>query len=154
MLRDWLKAHHVTQVMMEATGVYWKPVWHVLEDDFVLLLVNARHVKQVLGRKTDVAEAKRLWRLAEAGLLRSSFVPPRPIRELRQLTRYRKAQIAERQREANRLHRPRPRPPRPPQPRTPPSASSPSSSASDTPSPSRPPTPRRANRGFPPRGRW
>ena len=104
-LRDWLKAHRVTQVTMEATGVYWKPVWHVLEDDFELLLVNARHVKQVPGRKTDVADAQWLCRLAEAGLLRSSFVPPKPIRELRQLTRYRKAQISERQREANRLHK-------------------------------------------------
>jgi len=104
-LGDWLKSHGVTQVTMEATGVYWKPVWHVLEDDFELLLVNARHVKQVPGRKTDVADAQWLCRLAEAGLLRSSFVPPKPIRELRQLTRYRKAQIAERQREANRLHK-------------------------------------------------
>jgi transposase len=104
-LRDWLKAHRVTQVTMEATGVYWKPIWHVLEDDFELLLVNARHVKQVPGRKTDVKDAEWLCRLAEAGLLKSSFVPPKPIRELRQLTRYRKAQIAERQREANRLHK-------------------------------------------------
>ena len=104
-LADWLKAHHVSQVTMEATGVYWKPVWHVLEDDFELLLVNARHVKQVPGRKTDVADAQWLCRLAEAGLLRSSFVPPKPIRELRQLTRYRKTQIVERQREANRLHK-------------------------------------------------
>jgi transposase len=104
-LRDWLKSHRVTQVTMEATGVYWKPVWHVLEDDFELLLVNARHVKQVPGRKTDVKDAQWLCRLAEAGLLQSSFVPPKPIRELRQLTRYRKTQIAERQREANRLHK-------------------------------------------------
>jgi transposase len=104
-LRDWLKAHRVTQVTMEATGCYWKPIWHVLEDDFELLLVNARHVKQVPGRKTDVKDAEWLCRLAEAGLLRSSFVPPKPIRTLRNLTRYRKAQIAERQREANRLHK-------------------------------------------------
>jgi transposase len=104
-LRDWLKAHRVTQVTMEATGCYWKPIWHVLEDDFELLLVNARHVKQVPGRKTDIKDAEWLCRLAEAGLLRSSFVPPKPIRELRSLTRYRKAQIAERQREANRLHK-------------------------------------------------
>jgi transposase len=104
-LRDWLKAHRVTQVAMEATGVYWKSVWHVLEDDFELLLVNARHVKQVPGRKTDIKDAEWLCRLTEAGLLRSSFVPPKPIRELRQLTRYRKAQISERQREANRLHK-------------------------------------------------
>jgi transposase len=104
-LRDWLKAHRVTQITMEATGVYWKPVWHVLEDEFELLLVNARHVKQVPGRKTDVSDAAWLCQLAEAGLLRASFVPPKPIRALRQLTRYRKAQICERQREANRLHK-------------------------------------------------
>ena len=104
-LHDWLKAHRVAQVTMEATGVYWKPVWHVLEDDFELVLVNARHVKQVPGRKTDVSDAVWLCQLAEAGLLRASFVPPKPIRALRQLTRYRKAQISERQREANRLHK-------------------------------------------------
>jgi transposase len=104
-LRDWLKAHGVTQVAMEATSVYWKPVWAVLEDDFELLLVNARHVKNLPGRKTDVKDAEWLCQLLEAGLLRASFVPPKPIRALRQLTRYRKAQIKERQREANRLHK-------------------------------------------------
>ncbi len=104
-LRDWLTAHRVTQVTMEATGVYWKPVWHVLEDEFEVVLVNARHVKQVPGRKTDVSDAVWLCQLAEAGLLRASFMPPKPIRDLRQLTRYRKAQISERQREANRLHK-------------------------------------------------
>jgi transposase len=104
-LRDWLAAHGVTQVTMEATGVFWKPVWHMLEDEFELLLVNARHVKQVPGRKTDVQDAVWLCQLAEAGLLRSSFVPPKPIRALRNLTRYRKTQIQERAREANRLHK-------------------------------------------------
>src|SRR4051812_8005205 len=104
-LRDWLAAHRVTQVVMEATGVYWKPVWHILEDDFELMLVNARHVKQVPGRKTDMSDAAWLCQLAEAGLLKANFVPPKPIRELRQLTRYRKTQIAERQREAQRLHK-------------------------------------------------
>src|SRR5712691_2093983 len=104
-LRDWLAAHGVSQVAMEATGVYWKPVWAVLEDEFELLLVNARHVKQVPGRKTDVKDSEWLCQLLEAGLLRASFVPPKPIRALRQLTRYRKAQIKERQREANRLHK-------------------------------------------------
>ncbi len=104
-LRDWLAAYGVTQVTMEATGVYWKPVWAVLEDEFELLLVNARHVKQVPGRKTDVSDAAWLCQLAEAGLLRSSFVPPKPIRALRNLTRYRKTQIQERSREANRLHK-------------------------------------------------
>ena len=104
-LRDWLSAHRVSQVVMEATGVYWKPVWHILEDDFELLLVNARHVKQVPGRKTDISDAAWLCQLAEAGLLKGSFVPPKPVRALRLLTRYRKTQIAERQREANRLHK-------------------------------------------------
>jgi len=104
-LRDWLRAHHVTEVAMEATGVYWKPVWAILEDDFELLLVNARHVKQVPGRKTDVSDAAWLCQLLEAGLLRASLVPPKPIRALRLLTRYRKTQVRERQREANRLHK-------------------------------------------------
>jgi transposase len=104
-LRDWLAAHRAGQVTMEATGVYWKPVWAVLEDEFECVLVNARHVKQVPGRKTDVSDAAWLCQLAEAGLLRASFVPPKPIRALRNLTRYRKSQIQERQREANRLHK-------------------------------------------------
>jgi transposase len=104
-LADWLKAFGVTHVAMEATGVYWQPVWHILEDDFELMLVNARHVKNVPGRKTDVSDAQWLCQLMEAGLLRSSFVPPKPQRRLRTLTRYRKTQIAERQREANRLHK-------------------------------------------------
>jgi transposase len=104
-LRDWLCAHRVTHVAMEATSVYWKPIWAILEDDFELLLVNARHVKNLPGRKTDVKDAEWLCQLLEAGLLKASFVPPKPIRQLRQLTRYRKAQIKERQREANRLHK-------------------------------------------------
>ena len=104
-LRDWLAAFAVEQVVMEATGVYWKPVWAILEDEFECLLVNARHVKQVPGRKTDVSDAAWLCQLAEAGLLRASFVPPKPIRALRNLTRYRKTQIQERSREANRLHK-------------------------------------------------
>ena len=85
--------------------MYWKPVWAILEDEFECLLVNARHVKQVPGRKTDVSDAAWIAQLLEAGLLRASFVPPKPIRALRNLTRYRKTQIEERQREANRLHK-------------------------------------------------
>jgi transposase len=104
-LRDWLEAHAVDQVAMEATGVYWKPVWAVLEDDFKCVLVNARHVKQVPGRKTDVKDAQWLCQLLEAGLLRASLVPPKPVRTLRNLTRYRKSQIRDRQREMNRLHK-------------------------------------------------
>jgi len=104
-LRDWLKQLGVTHVAMEATGVYWKPVYYALEDDFELLLVNAQHVKNVPGRKTDTLDAQWLCQLLECGLLRASFVPPKPIRALRDLTRYRKSLIQERQREANRLHK-------------------------------------------------
>ena len=104
-LRDWLAAHGVTQVAMEATGVYWKPVYYLLEDDFAVLLVNAAHVKQVPGRKTDVADSAWLAQLLEHGLLRGSFVPPRAIRDLRDLTRYRKVLTQERTREVQRLHK-------------------------------------------------
>jgi transposase len=104
-LHDWLAAHGVTHVAMEATGVYWQAVWHILEEDFELTLCNARHVKNVPGRKTDVCDAQWLCQLMEAGLLRASFVPPKPQRRLRTLTRYRKTQIAERKRETNRLHK-------------------------------------------------
>src|SRR5579884_475727 len=104
-LRDWLKELGVTHVAMESSGVYWKPVYYVLEDDFELLLVNAQHVKNLPGRKTDMKDAEWLCQLLECGLLRGSFVPPREIRELRDLTRYRKSLIAERQRQANRLHK-------------------------------------------------
>jgi transposase len=90
---------------MEATGSYWKPIWAVLEDDFECVLVNARHVKQVPGCKTDLKDAQWLCQLLEAGRLKASLVPPKPIRTLRNLTRYRKSQIRDRQREANRLHK-------------------------------------------------
>ena len=93
-LAGWLAGEGVTQVVMEATGQYWKPVWYVLEErGFELLLVNARHVKILPGRKTDVCDAAWLAELLEHGLLRGSFVPPAPIRELRDLTRYRKRLI-------------------------------------------------------------
>jgi len=104
-LRDWLAAHEVTHVAMESTGVYWKPVYYVLEDGFTLLLVNAAHLAKVPGRKTDVADCAWIAQLLECGLLRGSFVPPPPIRELRDLTRYRKALLQDRTREANRLHK-------------------------------------------------
>jgi len=87
-LGDWLAALEVRQVVMEATGVYWRPVWAVLEDSFELMLVNARHVKQCPGRKTDVLDAQWLCQLLEAGLLKASFVPPKPIRTLRNLTKH------------------------------------------------------------------
>jgi transposase len=102
-LRDWLEAHGVTLVGMESTGVYWKPVFYVLEDAFECWLLNARHLRNVPGRKTDVSDASWICSLVEHGLVRPSFVPPKPIRELRNLTRYRRAQIEERSREAQRL---------------------------------------------------
>lgn len=93
-LAAWLHTEGVSEVVMEATGQYWKPIWYVLEDQgFELKLVNAKHVKMVPGRKTDLADAAWLAELLEHGLLRSSFVPPAEIRELRDLTRYRKRLI-------------------------------------------------------------
>src|SRR5438093_657735 len=104
-LRDWLEAHAVTDVAMESTGVYWKPVFYVLDEAFTCLLVNAAHIKQVPGRKTDVKDCMWIAQCLEHGLLRGSFVPPAPIRELRDLTRHRKVLIQERTRAANRLHK-------------------------------------------------
>jgi transposase len=104
-LRDWLSAHEVTHVAMESTGVYWKCVYYVLEDDFELLLVNAQHIKHVPGRKTDTIDAVWIAQRLACGLLKGSLVPPPRIRELRDLTRYRKALIYERSRAVNRLHK-------------------------------------------------
>lgn len=106
-LRDWLVAEGVTEVAMEATGPYWKPVWYVLEDvgAFELRLVNSRHVKILPGRKTDVSDAMWLAELLEHGLLRGSFVPPRAVRELRDLTRYRKKLIQAHTAECQRIHK-------------------------------------------------
>jgi transposase len=102
-LRDWLVACGVTLVGMESTGVYWRPVFYVLEDALECWLLNARHLRNVPGRKTDASDAAWIAGLVEHGLVRPSFVPPKPIRELRDLTRYRRAQIEERTREAQRL---------------------------------------------------
>jgi transposase len=105
-LRDWLAAEGVSQVAMEATGVYWKPVWHVLvELDAELMLCNAHHVKNLPGRKTDVNDACWLAQLLECGLLRGSFVPPAEIAELRDLTRYRTKLVQDRARETQRLQK-------------------------------------------------
>ncbi len=104
-LRDWLTAHGVTHVALESTGVFWKPVFYLLEDQFHCLLVNPTHIKQVPGRKTDVQDCAWLAQLLAHGLLRGSFVPPAPIRDLRDLTRYRTALLQERTREANRVHK-------------------------------------------------
>ncbi|MGH9890771.1 MAG: IS110 family transposase [bacterium] len=104
-LGDWLRGLGVTQVVMEATGVYWKPVYYLLEDDFALMLVNAAHFHHVPGRKTDVIDAQWLAEVFSYGLLSASFVPPKPIRELRDLTRYRSSLGKERTREVNRLQK-------------------------------------------------
>jgi transposase len=105
-LADWLTASGVVEVVMEATGPYWKPIWYLLEDrGFDLKLVNAKHVKMVPGRKTDLADAAWLAELLEHGLLRSSFVPPAAIRELRDLTRYRKRLIQTHTAEAQRVQK-------------------------------------------------
>jgi transposase len=104
-LRDWLQAHGVTHVAMESTGVYWRPLYYLLEDDFTLTLVNMKHLTHVPGRKSDVRDSDWLAQLLECGLLRGSLVPPAPIRDLRDLTRYRKRQIEDRTQEVNRLYR-------------------------------------------------
>jgi transposase len=102
-LRDWLQAYGVTHVALESTGVYWKPIYYVLEEAFTLLLINMRLLTHVPGRKTDVKDSEWLAQLLECGLLRSSFVPPPEIRELRDITRYRVQQVRDRSQEVNRL---------------------------------------------------
>jgi transposase len=104
-LNDWLMSYSVTIVGMESTGVYWKPVYTLLETEFECWLLNAQHLRNVPGRKTDVADAAWIAQLVAHGLVRPSFVPPKEIRELRELTRYRKTVIQERSREAQRLHK-------------------------------------------------
>jgi len=104
-LADYLEALGVTHVALEATGVLWKPVWNILEGRFTLLLVNPRHLKKVPGRKTDVSDAEWIAQLLQCGLLRGSFVPPRALRELRDLTRHRAQLRCEHTRVANRIHK-------------------------------------------------
>ncbi|HLK36299.1 MAG TPA: IS110 family transposase [Polyangiaceae bacterium] len=94
-LSSWVASHDCSHVAMEATGVYWKPVWHVLEGSFELVLANAQHIRNVPGRKTDVADATWIADLLAHGLIRASFVPPAPIQELRDLTRTRKQLVRE-----------------------------------------------------------
>jgi transposase len=92
-LKAWLKEREITHVAMESTGVYWKPIFNILEDAFEVLLVNARHVKNVPGRKTDVLDSEWLCKLLRSGLVRGSFIPPKEVRELRDLTRYKRKLI-------------------------------------------------------------
>jgi transposase len=102
-LRDWCRQEGVTHVAMESTGVYWKPVFNILEEDFEIILANARHVKNVPGHKTDKKDSSWLSKLLLSGLLKGSFIPPRDIRELRDLVRYRKKVIAQAASEKNRI---------------------------------------------------
>jgi transposase len=104
-LKEWLHESKVTHVAMESTGVFWKPIYNLLEDGFNLLLVNAQHIKAVPGRKTDVKDAEWIAQLLRHGLVRVSFVPDRNQRELRDLVRYRRSLIDERSREVNRIQK-------------------------------------------------
>lgn len=104
-LRDWLRESGCTHVGMEATGIYWKPVYAVIEDDFDVVVGNAHHIRNVPGRKTDVKDSEWLADLLRHGLIAKSFVPPKPIRELRDLLRYRRKLVESRTAERNRLHK-------------------------------------------------
>src|SRR5439155_21224692 len=104
-LADWLTSAGCTHVAMESTGVYWRPIWNLLEGQFELLLVNAQHLKAVPGRKTDLKDAEWIADLLQHGLLRPSFVPPVAQREVRELTRYRISLVEERSRTINRLQK-------------------------------------------------
>lgn len=104
-LSDWLASKGCTHVAMESTGVYWKPIYNILEASFQVLLVNAQHIKAVPGRKTDVKDCEWIADLLQHGLLKASFVPDRGQRELRELTRYRTSLVRERTAEVNRLQK-------------------------------------------------
>ncbi len=104
-LSDWLAEHGVTHVAMESTGAFWKPIFNILEGDLEILLVNPQHIKQVPGRKTDVTDCQWIAQLLQHGLLRGSFVPPKPIRELRDLTRQRSQLVAQKASVANRIQK-------------------------------------------------
>ena len=105
-LADWLRGWAVTHVAMESTGVYWWPVFNILEDESrTIVLVNPQHMKAVPGRKTDLKDSEWLADLLRHGLVKASFIPPAPIRDLRELTRYRKSLVQERATAANRLHK-------------------------------------------------
>jgi transposase len=104
-LGDWLKERGCTHVAFEATGVYWKPVFNLLEGGFEVLVVNAQHMKAVPGRKTDVKDAEWIADLLQHGLLKASFIPSGPQRELRELTRYRVRLTEEKAREVNRVQK-------------------------------------------------
>lgn len=102
-LRDWCKSEKVTHIAMESTGIYWKPVYNILGEDFEVILVNARHVKNVPGHKTDTKDSIWLSKLLLSGLLKGSFIPPQKTRELRDLVRYKKKKVAQVASEKNRV---------------------------------------------------
>jgi transposase len=104
-LKGWLSDQEITHVAMESTGVYWKPIFNILEDRFEVILVNARHIKNVPGRKTDVKDSEWLCKLLRNGLVKGSFVPPKEIRELRDLTRYRRKLVQAISAEKNRIQK-------------------------------------------------
>lgn len=104
-MADWLRVGQVTQVAMESTGVYWKPVFNILESEFGVMVINARHIKYVPGRKSDVSDAQWIAELLQHGLLKASYIPEAPQRELRDFVRYRTALVRERAREINRVQK-------------------------------------------------
>lgn len=104
-MRDWLLENRITHVAMESTGVYWKPIYNIIESHFEILLVNARHIKNVPGRKTDKKDSKWLTKLLLSGLLKGSFIPPVAIRELRDLTRYKRKIVQQISSEKNRIQK-------------------------------------------------
>lgn len=103
--RDWLKSVGVTHIAIESTGVYWKPVYNIMEEDFEIVLVNASHLKNIPGNKTDKKDSRRIAKLLLAGLLRGSFIPPKPTREMRDITRYKRRIIDQISSEKNRVHK-------------------------------------------------
>jgi transposase len=105
MMADWMAAQGVTHVALESTGVYWKPIYNILESRFTVLLVNARHLKQVPGRKSDIRDCQWIAQLLQHGLLKGSFIPSRPQRELRDLTRHRTQLVEEKTRTSNRIEK-------------------------------------------------
>ena len=104
-LREWMSSNGCTHAAMESTGIYWRPVFNVLEGSVIILLANARHMKQLPGRKTDINDAQWIARLLRWGLLKPSLIPPKPIRELREMCRYRKKLTREVVAEKNRVHK-------------------------------------------------
>ena len=105
-LLDWLNSLHVSHVAIESTGIFWRPIFNLLEGQHEVILVNAQHMKAVPGRKTDVKDSEWLASLLRQGLLAASFIPPKPLRDVRDLVRYRKSLVNQRTQEINRIRDP------------------------------------------------